>query len=360
MATDGEKVYFSPQYMRGLNSDQLTGLVAHEVMHVAMKHHERRGGRNAKRWQRACDFAINPSIIDSGLSLPEGYLDCELYHGKSAEEIYAMMPEGEDGGDQGEGGGQEPQQPKDKQSPSEGQQPPMDPGTLGEVLDRPKNSPASATGEAWEGAMTQAARAADKAGKLPASLKRMIDEILHPTLPWETLLRRFMTSVSRDDFDWMRPNRRFIGQGLYLPGSYSERMEHMVVAIDTSGSIDQPLLESFIAEVNGILQEVDCGKVTLLQCSNKLGETKAFLEGNPLTTDHIVGGGGTSFNPVFDWLKANGHDVECLVYFTDLKVRIIPENPGIPVMWAEPGNTRGYTKDPKYGQRVKIKEREVA
>lgn len=326
------------------------------------------------RWQQACDYSINSIIIEAGLTLPEGYLDCEMFHGKSAEEIYAMLPEGDSGGNgnspgQGSGGNENGGEEDGKANPDanspesgsgEGSQQAPDPGAMGQVLDRPKNAPASATGDAWEAAMTQAARAAERAGKLPASLKSMVDEILNPTLPWETLLRRFMTAVSRDDFDWMRPNRRFIAEGLYLPGCYSERIDHMVVAIDTSGSIRKDVLESFMAEVNGIREEVDCDKVTMLQCSTTLGETKVFNQGERLTADHVVGGGGTSFDPVFEWLKANGRDVECLAYFTDLKVRVIPKNPGVPVLWAEPADNRGWVNEPKYGQRVGIKSREAA
>lgn len=375
MATDGEHVFFNPAYLQTLNFDELTGLVAHEVLHLAMKHHERRDGRDKGRWNTACDYAINPIILEAGLSLPEGYLTCEMYHDKSAEEIYALLPQGGDDGGNGSGvgsggGGNEasrqedgkpnPDANPDQPGSGEAAQQPPDPSKMGQVLDRPKDAPASATGESWETALTQAARIAEKAGKLPGSLKRVVKEITRPTLPWESLLRKFMTGVSRDDFDWTRPNRRFIAQGLYLPGCYSERIDHMVVAIDTSGSIKQDVLDAFMAEVNGIREEVDCARVTMLQCNTRLGETKVFEEGQRLTVDHITGGGGTLFSPVFDWLKTNGSGVECMAYFTDLKVRQIPQDPGIPVLWAEPAHNPGFINDPKYGQRISIKPKEEA
>ena len=47
-----------------------------------------------------------------------------------------------------------------------------------------------------------------------------------------------MTSKIKEGYSWNRPNRRFVGQGLYLPGyDYTPRMGEIVLAVDTSGSL---------------------------------------------------------------------------------------------------------------------------
>ena len=87
MATDGESLYYNPEFVDTLNSATLAGVLAHEVMHPALQHHVRRSGRDPRRWNEACDYAINPLLLDAGLSLPDGVLVDHRFRGMSAEQI---------------------------------------------------------------------------------------------------------------------------------------------------------------------------------------------------------------------------------------------------------------------------------
>src|ERR1700749_2583438 len=60
-------------------------------MPPALHHHVRRSGRDPKRWNVACDYAINPLLVDAGLSLPEGVLLDNRLRGMSAEQIYNLL-----------------------------------------------------------------------------------------------------------------------------------------------------------------------------------------------------------------------------------------------------------------------------
>ena len=91
MATDGVSLYYNPEFVETLNAATLAGTLAHEVMHPALHHHVRRSGRDPKRWNMACDFAINPLLVDAGLSLPEGVLLDNRFRGMSAEQIYNLL-----------------------------------------------------------------------------------------------------------------------------------------------------------------------------------------------------------------------------------------------------------------------------
>jgi predicted metal-dependent peptidase len=87
MATDGISLLWNPEFVENLNAATLAGTRAHEVMHPALHHHLRRSGRDPKRWNIACDYAINPLPIDAGLKLPEGVLVADRFRGMSAEQI---------------------------------------------------------------------------------------------------------------------------------------------------------------------------------------------------------------------------------------------------------------------------------
>ena len=110
MATDGVSLFYNPDFVETLNAATLAGTLAHEVMHPALHHHVRRSGRDPKRWNVACDFAINPLLVDAGLSLPDGVLIDDRFRGMSAEQIYNLLEsESETEQDSGkEGGDDEP------------------------------------------------------------------------------------------------------------------------------------------------------------------------------------------------------------------------------------------------------------
>ena len=77
MATDGKAIYYNPAWVATLELIEIMSVIAHEVLHVAFCHHLRRNGRDQARWNKACDYAINWILVESGVfRLPEG---CLLY-----------------------------------------------------------------------------------------------------------------------------------------------------------------------------------------------------------------------------------------------------------------------------------------
>ena len=96
MATDGVSLFYNPAFVETLNAAELAGVLAHEVMHPALQHHTRRGDRDRKRWNMACDYAINPLLLDAGLTLPKDVLIDHRFRGMSAERIYNLIEEQRD------------------------------------------------------------------------------------------------------------------------------------------------------------------------------------------------------------------------------------------------------------------------
>ena len=65
--TDGQTVYYSPDFMNSLSYDEKTFVVAHEVMHVAFDHIKRSKGKNPELWNIATDAVINQILKEQKL-----------------------------------------------------------------------------------------------------------------------------------------------------------------------------------------------------------------------------------------------------------------------------------------------------
>jgi predicted metal-dependent peptidase len=192
MATDGVSLYFNPQFVETLSAAEIAGTLAHEVMHPALQHHTRRGGRNPRRWNMACDYAINPMLLDAGLTLPKDVLLDNRFRGLSAEQIYNLLDEEEqnqstssdadsesqgDSADSGGGGSNTPESSNSDKNNDDTPSVPQTPGGIGQVLDAPEpengegNTVAEQTRD-WQIAVEQAETVAKLAGKLPAGVTR--------------------------------------------------------------------------------------------------------------------------------------------------------------------------------------------
>jgi hypothetical protein len=89
--TDARKLYYNPQWIDVLSTAQVQFALAHEALHCALGHFARRGHRVQRKWDLACDFAINPLLLDEGLQPPLGAQVLDLYRGMAAEEIYPCL-----------------------------------------------------------------------------------------------------------------------------------------------------------------------------------------------------------------------------------------------------------------------------
>jgi predicted metal-dependent peptidase len=90
LATDGRHLFYNVEFLGTVTSEELKGIIAHEVYHCALKHHTRRKGRDPKEWNRATDFVINPMVLKAGLKLPTWVLLDPQYDGLSAEQVYRI------------------------------------------------------------------------------------------------------------------------------------------------------------------------------------------------------------------------------------------------------------------------------
>lgn len=350
LKTDGKRLWFNPSYVATLNQNQLVGVVAHEVLHCSNGHPWRREHRDPREWNEAADLAVNPIVLDAGMSLPSGTLDGSPYRGMSAEEIYARRQQEKQQQQMGQsaGTGQHTNAPQAGCSGQVGDVEEDDFG-CGEIVDCEDHEIPQMQAD-WSASVLHAAKQAQAMGRLPKGMERLVQEIKNPPQDWRTLLRRFVQQNAASDYSWLQPNTRYLSMGLYLPSLRSENMPPMVVAIDTSGSIDDLVLSQFAREVNAIVQEMQPQAVHVLYCDTRIQAVDVFEQGEQISISP-KGGGGTDFKPVFNWLEEQGLQPSCLVYLTDMAGRFPISEPDYPVLW---GDTEGRYPAP-WGETVQIR-----
>ena len=348
MATDGVSLYWNPDFVETLNTATLAGTLAHEVMHPALHHHLRRAGRDHDRWNMACDYAINPLLVDAGLSLPEGILLDDRFRGMSAEQIYNLL-ETESDSESGKGeeekespGGGSSAAPSPEGSSAEPSAPETE-GGIGQVLDAPQAAEGTPSPEEqareWDVAVNQAMTVATQAGKLPRGVDRTLEGAAEAAVNWRELLRRLWSETTPSDYSWMRPNRRHLWTGLYLPGVVREGVGVVVIAVDCSGSISARQLRLFEAEARSILEGQRPERVHVLYFDAVVQKVETYEAGQRITLNP-VGGGGTEFGPCFEWIEEQGIRPQSMVFLTDLYGSFPPAAPDYPVLWASTGSMR--------------------
>jgi len=383
-ATDARKIFYNPAYIDALDVDEMQFALAHEALHCALSHFARRGHRDKRKWDIACDLAINPLLKAEGFKLPVGVLMLDGFEGMTAEEIYPSIedtfeeechdkhvydndsnikpnPQEAD-----RGKGSEPEQKSDTESSGRPQQhpqehqsvkPPPEQQDNGEnkgASGAPQPPPLSQTEKEnlatqWQQRLAGAAQQAMQAGKLGGSLARLIDYFLQPQLPWRSLLAHYFSMNARDDYSYSRPSSRRGDPAIY-PALRSGQV-NVVIALDTSGSISDEDMREFISEVDAIKSHVKA-RITLLACDLQLEEGAPWIfdpwEAFSLPKK-FTGGGGTAFAPVFDWIDSCDIQPDLLIYFTDAQGEIPKQPPAYPVIWL----IKGKEQVP-WGQRIQL------
>lgn len=380
MYTNGSVIAYSPKFVDTLKVSEVAWVLVHEIMHNILLHFSRIKP-NAKMWNYATDYAINLLIanISDKFKMPKGGLYDEKYKGLSAEVIYNMlakdqsqMPQNfqspgdvideevefdpedvvqhgqggddeddEDGQGSGSGSGQGDEDGKEGEgSGSDGDEGDED-GKEGEGKD--KVGKQDKKGKDGKGAD-------DKKGKKPIVVKKATDTFIQSAVQAglskaPDAIRRYYESMFEAQIDWKKelkkyikdcidgikyklPYRRFAHTGTYLSGPIrkAEKLDSIVIIIDTSGSITDALLKTFMSEVAGVLAAYPVEKMYILSADDKVRTVNTLknprlLAGTKIDKPvDIKGGGGTDFEPAFQWIdKELKGAPNVVIYLTDLE-----------------------------------------
>ena len=365
IATDARAIYYSPAFIESLDVSQTQFMLAHAALHGALGHFHRRGSRLAARWDRACDYAVNQLLVDDGMRAPHRTHVEARYRGLSAEAIYPLLsdaPDDDDGLDEhwfGESARGARRvavvAPNEHDNHSDTEHLDAHQDGLDDLNSRAGTASSShALDVDWQQRLAASAHAAANAGQLSSHWRLVLSELTQPTLPWPALLARFMVSQAREGFSFARPSRRgesSNGAGsAMLPGRASDAIE-VVVALDTSGSIDPRDLTQFGTEVDALKGQIRAA-VTLLACDAVIAPEAPwrFEAWEALVPPvGLAGGGSTRFTPVFDWVARSQLRPDALIYFTDAQGEFPACQPDYPVLWLVRGNA-----PVPWGERVQL------
>lgn len=324
MGTDGKFIYFNPTYAKKAKASNIRTTLIHELLHCVLLHITRRGNRDPKIWNIACDYVVNYYIQHStDYYLSKDFLYKYKYGGMTAEQVYEdllkTLPEPDVDSDYqkalGSGG--------KMHEPGEGD--PDDIPNDGEIE--------VSLEEQWKANIVQAQNIAKTSGYGTSGLETMVEEILNPTLPWHIILMDLLQEQNQADYTWSRPNICFMANNIYLPSAHSQSAAELVIALDTSCSVSEEELAIMQAELNGILETIRPKSMTVIHCDTQIHKVDEYDEQDLPVYINFAGRGGTEFKPVFDYVQENIEEVKCLVYFTDLGARFNFDEPDYPVFW---------------------------
>ena len=362
-ATDARALYYNPRWIDSLSNAQVQFALAHEALHCALGHFARRGHRVQRKWDMACDFAVNPILVDEGLKPPGEAIVLDVYRGMAAEEIYPCIEDDVDDSQMmddhlwdGDEGGQKDDDSQGQQGGGEeGGHDPEKVGAGGTAGDDANGPPPPLTAQEkenlrqqWQRHLAAAAQRAREAGKLSGQLARLTETALAAQVSWRVLLAQYLSQAARDDYTWLRPSRR---EGEVIWPSLRSHSGDIHVAIDVSGSVTEKDLAEFLGELNA-LKGTTPVRITLFACDSDLAEGAPWIfePWDELRLPRqFAGSGGTAFAPVFDWIARHGVQPDTLVYFTDAEGEFPREAPNYPVLWL----VKGKAPVP-FGRRIQL------
>jgi predicted metal-dependent peptidase len=302
------------EFWTGLSDDHKMGLLKHELLHIAFGHLVSFSSfSNKKLANVAMDMEINQYIEDSWL--PEGgikledYADLKLDKKAGCRYYYDQLLRLQDEKDKN---GTTGNTPMDNLLDNVASGDIPDHSTWEEfddMTDAEKKLIEKQVQKILQDAKEQTVK---KRGNVPGEIEGLIviEEITRAKFDWRGYIRRF-TGVSTKVFTKKirrKENRRYEDN----PGLKIKMRQHMLLAIDTSGSVSDTELAEFMNEIHHIYKAgVD---ITIVQCDTSIRSIEPYRGKNEI---NVLGRGGTEFDPVLDYYNANLKKYTSLVYFTD-------------------------------------------
>lgn len=350
MATDGWKTYFNTDFTNSLSETprgELEAVCLHEHLHRVFNH-PLRGWKisqlegeeyNQLVMNLAADFAINPIITDMGYELPPGCCMDEKFRGMTMEAIYRQLMKSIPKSNQKDWdkmtGGNKPNKGKGQDQSGKGTGP--------DVMAPQTQAQASALEEAakrMKHKMEKSRDESDKsqigsqAGYCPDSLAKAFDEIIPvEKADWREILRDpLQTHKSYRESTWARPNRRYIGTGITLPGYAPDQISRIVMCVDTSGSMCSVIGE-MKHEIMRLMDQCLVNEVVIYSVDDRIRSKSVAKTSAEIENFTMMGGGGTHFRECMREV-AKENAVAC-VFLTDLQTGDFGDEPPFPVIWVD-------------------------
>lgn len=320
LATDGKNFYYNRNFVDWLDGDENIFGVGHEVLHCVYDHldPERRGDRDPRLWNIANDYVVNADLVDAKIGKQITKIPICFdwkYRGMVSEEVY------DDLFDKAVKDGrviniESFDMHLDLDGEGDGEGDDANDGSKGPI--RYSKEERERIRDEFKNAVIQSAKAAG-AGNLPGGVKRLLKDLLNPQLDWRQLLAMQIQSVIKSDYTMMRPSRKGVDAGIYLPGMDYEETVDLAIALDLSGSINDDMSLDFMSEIKGIMDQYSNFRVHIFCFDTAVHNPQTFTENNmsEFMEYDLVGGGGTDFDCCFNYMKEVGLVPKKFVMFTD-------------------------------------------
>lgn len=380
-ATDGFAVYINPDTFFRYELAEQAFIIAHEVMHcvfgdVTLLHIWKKTEKvqcphagvlpfDFGTMNCAMDYVINAILVQGSVGKynKDWLYDASLSRGDNTSvAVYEKLYKpGRSGG--GNSRSKRPGGALGGHAPGSSGPGGPEPGRFDQHLEpgqgqgmEPEKAVRSRNEAEWRVAVAAAAQAAKAQGKLPAALDRFVGDYLEPKVSWQDRIKAQMQRrLGADGYDWTQLDEQFLNrpapyEPICFPMETAYGCGHIVVGVDTSGSIDEKEISRFFAEMTGIVSDLRPHQLTVLWCDAKIGRHDELEEVEDLEDFRVQvnqegtkGGGGTSFVPVFDEVSRLGHQPDLLVYLTDMFGDFPDVAPPYPVIW---GSISGIDEAP--------------
>lgn len=337
--TNGTTITFNPDFFLKCSPDFRIFVLVHELKHIAYLHFPRRGDRDPKLWNMACDHVINHDCVADGYKYDEGFpfLMDPQYKGMLEEEIYNLLLQNQ----------------KDQQPDGPGS------NVFSDDLGEPEEGIGEDSGLSPEQVKQQVANAVAKAmqaakavqGSIPGAVEQNFNKFIKSIVPWERHLEKHFIDLGSEDRTWMRPNRRY--EDVYLPSLVQEydRLTKVNMYIDVSGSIEDSHIVRFLSEMKYIKEAFNPEEMRIVQFDHIIQEDQLFTADQTIEDVVIIGRGGTSLEGVLQHIEDTRPTVS--IIFSDLEC-VPMDRPSFPtdVIWLILGD---WFK-PTFGTSIVIEE----
>ena len=320
-ASNGKRFLYNPIFVESCSIEELSFVLTNCVMHHILAHSQRKLKRKGFLWQLATDFAINNLLFKNGIKIPTGANFDKKYKNMYAEEIYEALKKEriEAGFDAYEDDTKENEQEENQENKFTKVK------NIEENLDERDE-------EQWEYASTLAKEVAIRKSLMPLGFERLAKKVTAQNIDWKFELYNAINRHMRNNYAFMPPNKKHLYRGFALPSLTSDTLS-LIVAIDTSGSIQEEILGAFIEEFKTIMQNFPAVNIELLIADAKVHAHYSFKGAEDM--DFVLkGGGGTDYRPVFEYIDANFPMSSMLLYFTDGDGIFPRIPPSYEVLWA--------------------------
>ncbi len=279
------------------NTEQLRFVMAHELLHVGLRHDVRQQGRDAYLWNVACDFAINAWLVEMGVGvMPDHGLYDPALKGESAESIYDRIVTD--------------LRRYRKLMTMRGY-------GVSDILQPGAREAARGVADLdtfYRNALSQGLSYHQDSGRglLPAGLIEEIQALSQPPIPWDVELARWFDNYFQPvEFvrSYARPSRRQsstpdIPRPRWVPPPDWEDGRTFGVVLDTSGSMDRTLLAKALGAIASYSLSRDVPAVRVIFCDAATYDQGYMRPEDIAARVRVRGRGGTILQPALDLLQA--------------------------------------------------------